>query len=146
MGYTFLFYCAAMGYHFAFLPLLDAKVAQSLPYLHLSFLAFFNTTGTQSLTLALFCLGMCLREKMVAIALLSAMGGLRTCFIQEDLMRQEVFISPGHFHDMNYEYHGNVAIAHLRTYYCIRPTSGEEGEGRSYSVLNYMKKQSGFSA
>lgn len=129
MGLTFLFYCVAMGYHFDFLPFLDAKVAWTLPYLHLSFLAFFNATRTRSLTLVLFCLGLCLQEKMEAIALLSATGSLRTFFIQEDLMREEVFISPGHFHGMNYEYHGNVAITHLRTCYCIRPTSEEGGDG-----------------
>jgi len=61
-------------------------------------------------------------------------------------MRQEVFISPGHFHGMNYEYHGNVAITHLRMCYCRRPKSAEKGEGGSYSILNYVKKQSKFSA
>lgn len=40
----FLFYWAAMGYNFDFSPLLDAEIAWSLPDLHLSFLAFFNST------------------------------------------------------------------------------------------------------
>lgn len=109
-----MFHWTVMGYHCDFLPFLDAKVAQNLLYLHLSFLAFFNATKTLILTLALFCLGLCLQEKMEAIALLSATSSLRTFFIQEDLMREEVFISSGHFHGMNYEYHGNVAITHLR--------------------------------
>lgn len=69
-----------MGYHCDFLPLLDAKVAQNLLYLHLSFLAFFNATKTLSSTLVLFCLGPCLQEKMEAIALLSATSSLRTFF------------------------------------------------------------------
>lgn len=74
----------------------------SLPFLMLQ---------EQSLTLVLLCLGLCLQEKMEAIALLSVTGSLGTFFIQGDLMRQEVFISRGHFPGMNYEYHGNVAIS-----------------------------------
>lgn len=53
MVHTFLFYCAAMDYKFDYLPLLDAEVVRSLPDLHLSFLTFFNSTRTWSLTLIL---------------------------------------------------------------------------------------------
>lgn len=63
MVHTFLFNCAAMGYNFDFLPLLDAEVAWSLPELHLSFTVFFNSPRTRNLTLMLFCLGRCLGEK-----------------------------------------------------------------------------------
>lgn len=34
-GACFLVHCAALGCYFDFLPLLDAKAALSLPYLHL---------------------------------------------------------------------------------------------------------------
>lgn len=84
-GAQFLFYCAAMGYHFNFLPLLDDETARSLPELHRSFPEFFNSTRTRSSTCVVVPWALSVRE-MEATALLSAVGRLRTGFIWEDLM------------------------------------------------------------